>query len=215
MKTMAVCSRGSGPYPLSEDIQHLPLVTTSPIHTLESLVTGEWFLTTANNRSNQVSAKGITKCDAVKLKHTHTIAESKWVNLVKKVGPVPLTRFPGTQKLDQKLSKLLYSSAKSIGYNRSSASLFLTKIPCIPIPPFSNVSVLFIEKPLVTIIHTVWPICWDKNSLLDTRGCYNHIMIHLFLLHVLTIDLQPSFAILCRFIAAPGVPATIAVFSSF
>jgi len=80
-----------------------------------------------------VSAKGITKSDAMKPKHTHTIAESKRVNLVKKVGPVPLTRFPETQKLDQKLSELLYSSAKSIGYNRSSASLFFTKISLLPV----------------------------------------------------------------------------------
>ena len=94
----------------------------------------------------------------MKSKHTHTLAESKWVNLVKKVGPVLLTRFPGTQRLDQKLRISLYFSAKSISYNRSSASLFPTKNSCMMIF-FSNVDIPFIEETLITIVHAVLPIC--------------------------------------------------------
>lgn len=71
-------------------------------------------------------------------KHTHTIPESKRVNLVRKTGPVPLTRFPETQKLDQKVSEFLIHLPKVLVTIEASASLFVYKISLLSVPFFQK-----------------------------------------------------------------------------
>ena len=126
-------SRGSGPYPQGKDVQHLSPITNLPIHT--AIPNHRWvlFYNIKQLTKHSISKRKLSEVMLQNFKHTHTLTESKWVNLVKKVGPVPLTRFPRTQMLNQMLRTILYSSAKMSSYNEDS-NLFY-KIPCYNLSP--------------------------------------------------------------------------------
>ena len=103
--------------------------------------------------------KGIAKGDATKSKHTHTLAESKWVNLVKKVGPVLLTRFPRNAEAGSKTQNISLFICQKVSVTiKVQLACSSQKFPYDD-PPFSNVDIPFIEETLITIVHAVLPIC--------------------------------------------------------